>query len=254
LQIPGGLPPGVQAPGGLLSRMNAGAYGMLGRLGSSMFGVPAGLEGMPPELIRQQQQQALLQLGLGMLAGKERGMGFGQSTLAGLSNAQSGFQDILQQSYRNTLLNREAARADTRDQRDEDRWRADRDYQMQRDRQSDERWRAEQDLRMRATEADIRGQGVLANQRAQEAAAAEQARARVQELTKKPTLTEAERLELEVLTGGAPSNLIRAQTGLGMFGGMGMFPPGLGMPAADPLSALPDPPGFGAQGGATGSY
>lgn len=99
------LPPGIagplaapSAPGGFMQRFGHGADSIFGKLGGALFGAnPQMTQGMDPAQLKQMQQQAMLQMGLGMLSTARQG--FGRSAFAGLGNAQAGFQDQMQQQY-----------------------------------------------------------------------------------------------------------------------------------------------------------
>jgi len=238
---------------GLVAPRTQRAPTFLDQLGGTLFKVPEGVQ-VDPRVLQQQQQQALLTLGLGMLAGKEQGRGFGESALRGLGAAQGGFQGALQQGYANTMANRREAREDTRMARDEERYQADRAYAMERDRMADERQARADDLRQRELEqmGEVRSAQAAASRSgaASEAAARRQAAeadARVRVLMAKPDRTPEEDLELDSLTRGAVSRMMRAQnSGLGMFGGFGGVPGYAGgtfmgpMAGANPLLNDPD--------------
>lgn len=226
--------------------------GFLQQLGGALFQAPEGVA-VDPRVLQQQQQQALLTLGLGLLAGREQGRGFGESALRGLGMAQGNFQGALQQGYANTMANRREAREDTRLARDEERYQADRAYAMERDKATAER-RARLDA-MRERElgqmGEVRSAQAAATRTsaATEVAARRQAAeadARVRILMAKPDRTPEEDLELDSLTRGAVSRMMRAQnSGLGMFGGFGV--PGYAggtftgpMAGGNPLLADPD--------------
>lgn len=68
--------------------------------------VPGVFGGMPqmPQMggLAQLATNPAITLGLGLLAGRERGMGFGEGALG----AVQGYQDVMDRSFRNTMLNR----------------------------------------------------------------------------------------------------------------------------------------------------
>lgn len=68
--------------------------------------VPGVFGGMPqmPQMggFAQLATNPAITLGLGLLAGRERGMGFGEGALG----AVQGYQDVMDRSFRNTMLNR----------------------------------------------------------------------------------------------------------------------------------------------------
>lgn len=210
---------------GLVAPRTQRAPTFLDQLGGTLFKVPEGVQ-VDPRVLQQQQQQALLTLGLGMLAGKEQGRGFGESVLGGLGAAQTGFQGAVQQGYQNTMANRREAKADAQAAKEDARYDAERTYQLARDRAADER-----DARMaamRERELDqmgmVRGAQAAASRSsaaadADERRLAAEASARARVLMATPNRTPEEDLELDALSGGAVSRMVRAQnSGLGMFG------------------------------------
>lgn len=73
--------------------------------------------GMSPETIKLLRQQALLQMGLGMVAAKEKGAQFGTGALAGLNIGQNSFNQGLGQAYAAERNAREDKRLQLLDER-----------------------------------------------------------------------------------------------------------------------------------------
>jgi hypothetical protein len=247
------IPPGTPgAPSGL--------GGIFGRLGG-IFTPPGGIEGMDPELLKRQQQQALLTMGLGMLAAKERGAGLGQGLLQGFGLGNQQFQDIANRTFQNTLWNRQQARQDRREDRadrafarQEDWRREDRAYQADQDRIRQEQWQKQFRLSEDQASRAALMQGTQREAILQELQRERQYEARRQELLAKPNRTESEDIELDQLTRGAVSARMRSQSLLGLGGfGLGGFG---GLPAPGSASPLPPDPwqtGGGSRGG-TGNW
>lgn len=248
---PGPIP--GQGLAGVAHRISLGNQG----LGKALFANQT--PGADPAAVAQQQRLALLSMGLGMLAGNERGQGFGQATLGGLTGAQNQFNEAMQTAYRNRLTSKGDERRDKLLERDESRYQWQKEHGLEREAIEDRRTAADRQLAQRAAEradkvagaqvgsagASARAAGVGADK---DALAIEQMRknqARLQELLAKPEKTPAELEELNILAGGSPQGLIGAQArdpfaGLGMMG----FPGMMGVPGqsgnTNPLLNDPD--------------
>lgn len=249
--------------GGALRRFNTGATNVLDRLGAALTPIdPTVAQEMSPDQIQQLRRQAMLNLGLGLLAGRDAGMGFGQAALGALQQAQGTVQGAMQNAYRNALLRRQEQREAARDAESRRRFEADLAYRMERDRLEDERERARMEQERAYREALLRQRERLTPEQAAAAEQVQRDRQRIAELLAKPTRTEAEEIELEYLTRGAVSNLRRGAGLLGSFMGSGLGGPMVG---GNPLLTDPrmlewETGGFSGRGGgfrgrgATGSF
>lgn len=98
---------------GFFQNLDQGAQGLMGKLSSALFsGTPEMMQGMDPAALQQMRQQAMLKLGLGLMAGRQQG--FGRAALMGLGQAQGDFNGALQTSYQNNQRKRQEDKADTR--------------------------------------------------------------------------------------------------------------------------------------------
>lgn len=138
-----------QIPGAALPawhRFNLAANRGLGRLGETLFAAPAEVaQQMDPRTVHALQQQALLQMGLGLMAARNRGLGAGalfgmnqgQQTMGqGLGQAMLGRRSRLederldlQERRTDALLDRQTGR----DRIEDARYEAQRAWQQQRD-------------------------------------------------------------------------------------------------------------------------
>lgn len=225
---------------GWLSNIGTAIQGGLGRFGQAAFPI-AGAEqmGMTPDQVQAMQKQAMLRMGLGMLAANNQGMGFGRSALAGLGSGADYMQNASAQNLQALKLKQDAA---------------ERDYQRSRDTKTDE-FRTKQigleERRVAADEAQAKAQAEyrtsalelqgrqayaeIARLRAQggfDAARTrqlEQTQKRLQELLTKPTKSEDDWREIQILSGHGLSSAVQSDP----FGGVG-----LGGPQADPNAAI----------------
>jgi hypothetical protein len=230
-----------QAGGGWLSRLGTGLQNMGGAL---LPQNPQAAASMDPAQLAQIRNSALLQAGLGMMAAKENGAGFGQAALAGLGQGTNTYNGILQQSYQNAMESKRtkqreeiAKRGDQWEQLKYRTQRAERTADLDRD---EKRWNEEQ--RIRASEvasgnayrasgaAGNRADAALKNQQTQFLqTTANRVRALEQKGSSMMTpLTAAEQQELlegrNILAGGTPQGLTGAQS-RGMNFGLGGFDP-----------------------------
>lgn len=123
---------------------------MGGGLGS-VFMPP--VDGVDPAYMKAMRNQSLLMAGLGMLAGKDAGMGFGQSALRGLGMASGNYMDAMNTAYRNAIASREEKRRAERDKLEDNRYQREADRQAARDKTADERYAEEKAWREK--QADI---------------------------------------------------------------------------------------------------
>jgi hypothetical protein len=83
----------------------------LGMLGQRMFPVDPGMSvpGAQPDpaYAREAQQNALVNLGLGLMAARDDRQGLGHGLANAFQNAQQGYQGAMDRAFRNTLLKRQ---------------------------------------------------------------------------------------------------------------------------------------------------
>lgn len=198
------------------------------RLGEGLF-APDPSMGVDPAAVQRARQNAIMQLGLGLMAGK--------GGLASFSGAQETFGGAMQNAFQNAERKRLEKKGD-------DRYEADRKYTLERDKVEDtraeaaararaEQLAAERDLaerRLRIEGSRATRDANLSNAELQASAgAAERMRienTRLQELMGKgwANLTESEKEEFEVLRTGRRPRATTDFMGLGSFGGMGTPP------------------------------
>lgn len=93
----------------IIDRLRAG----LGGMPASMFPVPAELESqLDPETLRRLRQQAMLQMGLGMMAAGEKGAGLGTGVLYGMNQGREGLGQGVNQAWVAKRSQREDERLD----------------------------------------------------------------------------------------------------------------------------------------------
>lgn len=150
-QQPMAAPPQRQAapfqPQTMGQRMNAG----LGRVSNALFPMnPQLTAGMDPAYVQQMQNNAMLQLGLGMAAkGRQPGATFGSALGAGLGQAQGDLMGAMQTAYQNARQARADTRAESREDRLDARQQWLEDHTLDREKTQDERYQTEQDYRLK---------------------------------------------------------------------------------------------------------
>jgi hypothetical protein len=247
--------------GGMGDRLGAGIQNFNGKLFASAD------PNADPAYLKQQQNNALLMLGLGMLSGNSRGQSFGTAALGALSNAQNDFQGAMQNAYRNRLTTNEDKRRTEQDQQQQDNWKWSKEHGLQRETVADRRQvhqdqmaQQEADRQAAATSAQIKASG--ASVAAQGANTAldqyklEQAKkdaARRDELLAIPNRTPAQEQELNMLAGGTPQGMLGAQYrdplyGVGQGGASGVIPGGNPLLQDPELGVQPPPQRTGASG------
>ncbi len=127
----GRQPTGARPQGGMWDRMKAG----LGRIGENMLPIDEAY-GASDQQKKAMRQNALLQMGLGMMAASNNGAGFGEAAAFGLGNAQRSLTGALQRGYENARENRQEQRQKEQDER-----------QLKRDEVADNRWASEMNYR-----------------------------------------------------------------------------------------------------------
>lgn len=164
-QMAGAHMPQTTGIAGLGRRAGTGISNVMGKLGQTLFPMnPQMTEGMDPEQIKAMQGQAMLQMGLGMMASAQNGGSFGQSVLGGFGQAQGSMQGRMQQAYQAARQKREETRQAANDARAleqqnlENERAANSDTRLsQRDQVEDERWEKTQEdtTEWRETQAAI---------------------------------------------------------------------------------------------------
>lgn len=130
---------------------------VMGKLGQTLFPMNPQMAGdMTPEQVQALRGQAMLKMGLGMMAAAQGGGRFGQSALAGLGQAQGGFQGQMQEAYQAAAQKREETRKASNDARSleqqnlENQFRADQAARQDaRDQVADQHWQAQQDAEIK---------------------------------------------------------------------------------------------------------
>lgn len=98
--------------------LGGGGGNFMNRLGGALFPVdPTAAQSMSPAQLQQARSNAFLQMGLGMLAAKERGSGLGAGLFDAFRFAQSNHQGAMDNAFQNTLLKRDEERADAAEER-----------------------------------------------------------------------------------------------------------------------------------------
>jgi hypothetical protein len=126
-----GRQPNGARPTGTWDKIKAG----LGRVGENMFPIDQAYGASPAEQ-QAMRKNALLQMGLGMMAASSNGAGFGEAAAFGLGKAQNNLTGALQRGYENARENRQEQRQKEQDER-----------QLKRDEVSDNRWASEMGYR-----------------------------------------------------------------------------------------------------------
>jgi len=127
----GQQPTGARPKGNMWDRVKAG----FGRIGENMFPIDQAYGASPAEQ-QALRRNALMQMGLGMMAASSNGASFGEAAAFGLGNAQRSLTGALQRGYENARENRQEQRQKEQDER-----------QLKRDEVSDNRWASEMNYR-----------------------------------------------------------------------------------------------------------
>lgn len=167
--------------------------GGLGRVGQALFPVDPNT-GMTPDQMKALRTNALMQMGLGMMASSGQGAGFGESLARGYGLASGNMQGAMQRAYENAMSNRAETRATDREKRlDEQAERAQahqqwlEEHTLDREKTADERYSTEQDFRLK--QADQAQKRWEAEQKAQ----ADWRNAQISGLTKNPEVRVTDR-------------------------------------------------------------
>lgn len=223
--------------------MNSG----IGRIGQFLGAIPpamggyAGgpaLEGVDPMTARALQNQAIMRMGLGMMAGREAGLGFGQSALGGMNQASDQYLEAMRTAFRQRLANkaqdlaeREFKQRGEIAKREDQRWMYS-TTQEANQRKEENRIRAEA-LKLQAAQAQATieaarsGQAVDAQKLADAKMFSERITPVLDKLARGIKITPEEEALLTVGSGSSFPGLIAArQQGLGQWGGVPMLLPG----------------------------
>lgn len=112
----------------------------LGRIGDNMLQIDSeAAKSMKPEELSAMKRNALLNMGLGMMAASSQGAGFGESAAFGLGQAQSNLTGALQRGYENAREARQEQRQAERDAAADERYREQMDYRKAQDEIDNER-------------------------------------------------------------------------------------------------------------------
>ena len=113
----------------------------LGRMRDALTPIdPRMTEGMDPEYVKQLRNNAMLKMGLGMMATANQGGRFGESVAAGLGQAQGGFNKDIEGSYQRGVEQRQEKREIDREAELDKRFFDERGYKRERDSLEDKQW------------------------------------------------------------------------------------------------------------------
>lgn len=160
--------------GGFMTRAGTGLQNGLGRLSQGMFPMdPAATQGMDPSQISGMRSNAMMQMGLGMMAaGNRPGASVGSSLAAGYFGAQNNLHGAMQQGFENAKTNNAEKRAVNREDRQMERdnvldarYGKQMDYQQEQDKIQLEQRRMEQDAAQKRFDASEKQQMEIAKMR-----------------------------------------------------------------------------------------
>lgn len=121
-----------------------GGLGVMDKISAGLFPVDSrAAEAIGPEALKQQRNQALMRMGLGMMAASNQGAGLGESLFTGLNSAQNSLDGALQRGYENAREARQEQRTLEREKVADQRYDAERQYQIDRDTIEDKRAEAQ---------------------------------------------------------------------------------------------------------------
>jgi len=109
------------------------------RLSSGFFPVDPEASGLSPDQASGLRRNAMVRLGLGMLAAREQGAGFGGAAAAGLGNAQQYLHSTLQTAFQNNRLKAQQAHQQAREKIEDDRYASAQAHQLEREKAADAR-------------------------------------------------------------------------------------------------------------------
>ncbi len=165
-QLPGPEPI-TQTPDIGKTSLTSRVMGGLGRARDALTPIdPRVSEGMDPAYVKQLRNQAMLRMGLGMMANANSGGSFGEALAAGLGQGVGGFNKDVEGAYQRGVEARAEKRDEDRLALADKRYEAERTYRQGRDSEADrddERdfealkdWRESQAKRVRAAEVEGR--------------------------------------------------------------------------------------------------
>ena len=121
-------------------RQGLGRPGFMDKIQAGLFPVDSrAAEAIGPEALKQQRNQALMRMGLGMMSASSQGGGLGESALFGLNSAQQSLDGALQRGYENARESRQEQRQVERQQIADDRYDKEFSYKQQQDQAEQER-------------------------------------------------------------------------------------------------------------------
>lgn len=178
----------MQAPGlgsiNLQAPQMPQAPGLGQRLMQGLFPISPELsQGMSPEELKRARGQAMMQLGLGMLAANNRGAGFGEAALAGILGAQQGLGAQLGLRHQMRMAQEAKEKAEERQRLEDERYQAEQEFKRAQAKAEQQRFEATQEAtkEYRNTQADLE----RSQQQLQRDIAQMQQRARDQAATQK---------------------------------------------------------------------
>jgi hypothetical protein len=132
--------------GGLLLRAGVGLQNGLGKMGQGLFPVDqTAAAGMDPGQIQSLRNNAMMKMGLGMMATANQGGRFGESLAAGLGQAQQGLSGAMQKGFENATQARQEQRQTERDKASDQRFDREMGYRQEKDKAALEERKAEQE-------------------------------------------------------------------------------------------------------------
>ena len=143
--------------GGLMRRAGTGLQNGLGQLSQGMFPMdPQATQGMDPSQIQALRSNAMMQMGLGMMAASRRpGASVGSSLAAGFGGAQANLHGALQQGFENAKANNAERRQLERDKTSDERFDKQLTYQQEQDKLRMEQERTQQEALQKYRDQEI---------------------------------------------------------------------------------------------------
>ena len=140
--------------GNMMRRANVGLSNGLGRLQQGLFQIdPTIAAKMTPDQINKARNQAMLQMGLGMMNAAGRGAGLGQSIAQGYGGANENLQGTMQQQYQNQRTDQADTRQIERQGVEDTRYQSEWERQQQLD--AERRANADADRKFRESQAGV---------------------------------------------------------------------------------------------------
>lgn len=140
--------------GNMMRRANVGLGNGLGRLQQGLFQIdPTIAAKMTPDQINKARNQAMLQMGLGMMNAAGRGAGLGQAIAQGYGGANENLQGGMQQQYQNMRTDQADTRQIERQGVEDTRYQSEWERQQQLD--AERRSNAEADRAFKTSQANL---------------------------------------------------------------------------------------------------